>query len=454
MPKPESGKFTLAFMDWLRSLDPTLQDVLAALGRAILAIIPVFAPVPFIIWYERRLLSWMQDRIGPNRTGNITFSRTSRLIPSFLKGKKFRLFGLAQSIADGIKLFTKEDIMPSKTDRVLFILGPLIALFVALTLGGTIPWAGDRRFTPVADVNVGLLYVMAISSLGAYGLVLAGYSSNNKYSLLGALRASAQLISYELAMGVSLAAMVMVSGSLKMTEIVAAQEQPLLGFIGLLPNWNLFTPFGLVSGFIFLICMFAETNRPPFDLPEAENELVAGYHTEYSTKRWGLFMMAEYMAMFTFSMVFSTVFLGGYHLPIRWEAIGMDFMTGIEKSYLGGLSVMMLKGVVGLTLYIWVRATYPRFRYDQLMNLGWKFLLPVATGNLIVTATWIMITKIYGAAPGWIFSFALYGAALAVYLLLRSKKSRQYLDTRSVDIINQPARRTVELVEAKPEVIA
>jgi NADH-quinone oxidoreductase subunit H len=211
-------------MDWLRSLDPTLQDVLAAFGRSLLLILPIFAPVPFIIWYERRLLSWMQDRIGPNRTGNITFSRTSKWVPSFLKGRKIKLFGLLQSIADGIKLFTKEDIIPDKVDKFLFILAPLIAMFVSFTLGGTIPFAGDRRFTPVADINVGLLYILAISSLGAYGLVFAGYSSNNKYSLLGGLRASAQLISYELAMGVSLASIVMMTGSLKMTEIVRSQE--------------------------------------------------------------------------------------------------------------------------------------------------------------------------------------------------------------------------------------
>lgn len=441
-------------MEWLRSLDPTLQDVLSALGRSILAILPIFGPVPFIIWYERRLLSWMQDRIGPNRTGNITFSRTSKLIPGFLKGKKFRLFGLAQSIADGIKLFTKEDIMPAKTDRVLFILGPLIALFVALSLGATVPWAGDRRFTPVADVNVGLLYVLAVSSLGAYGLILAGYSSNNKYSLLGAMRASAQLISYELAMGVSLAAMVMVTGSLRLTEIVKQQEAPLFGAISGLPNWNIFTPWGLVSGFIFLICMFAETNRPPFDLPEAENELVAGYHTEYSTKRWGIFMMAEYMAMFTFSMVFSTVFLGGYHLPIRWEGIGWQWMAQLEQSYPFGLAVMMLKGVVGLTLYIWVRATYPRFRYDQLMNLGWKFLLPVATANMVIVATWIMVSKVYSPLAGWMIAFGLYFVSTALYLLLRPKKSNAQLGSRTVTIVEVPARRSIDLVESKPEVTA
>ncbi|MBI1332212.1 MAG: NADH-quinone oxidoreductase subunit H [Armatimonadetes bacterium] len=432
-------------MDWLHSLNPTIQDVLSAFGRAILAIIPIFAPVPFIIWYERRLLSWMQDRIGPNRTGNITFSRTSKVVPGFLRGKKFKLFGLAQSMADGLKLFLKEDIMPDKTDRFLFILAPLIALFVALTLGCTIPYGGDTRFTPVADVNIGLLYILAISSLGAYSTVLAGYSSNNKYSLLGGLRASAQLISYELAMGVSLAAMVMTTGSLKMTDIVNAQAQPLFGEISFLHNWNILTPMGFISAVVFFICMLAETNRPPFDLPEAENELVAGYHTEYSTKRWGLFMMAEYMAMFTFSMVFATVFLGGYQLPIRWDAL-----APLENSYLMGLVVMLFKGAVGLSVYIWVRATFPRLRYDQLMNLGWRFLLPLAVANLMITATWIFATKVYSPTAGWITGIVLYAILFFVWAMVRhrAKKLEPQYRSRSVNMVSSN-RRTVEVVSNK-----
>lgn len=439
-------------MDWLRSLDPTVQDILAAFGRSLLLILPIFAPVPFIIWYERRLLSWMQDRIGPNRTGNITFSKTSRFVPTVLRGKKIKLFGLLQSIADGLKLFTKEDILPAKIDKFLFIIAPLIALFVSFTLGGTIPFAGDRRFTPVADVNVGLLYILAISSLGAYSSVLAGYSSNNKYSLLGGLRASAQLISYELAMGVSLASIVMISGSLKMTEVVKQQEGPLYGFLGAIPNWNIFSPLGFVSAAIFFVCMIAETNRPPFDLPEAENELVAGYHTEYNTKRWGLFMMAEYMAMFTFSMIFATVFLGGYHLPIRWEGLGLDAVAKWEQTYLWGMGVMFVKGVLGLSVYIWIRATFPRLRYDQLMNLGWKFLLPVATANLIVTATWIMISKLYGSVMGWGVVFVLYAVILAFWAASRTRaKADKQMSARTVEVVQKP-KRSVEVVSSKPEV--
>jgi NADH-quinone oxidoreductase subunit H len=432
-------------MDWLHSLHPTIQDVLSAIGRAILAIIPIFVPVPFMIWYERRLLSWMQDRIGPNRTGNITFSRTNRMVPGFLKGKKFKLFGLAQSMADGLKLFLKEDIMPDKTDRFLFILAPLIALFVALTLGCTIPFGGDIRFTPVADVNVGMLVILAISSLGAYSTVLAGYSSNNKYSLMGGLRASAQLISYELAMGIALAAMVMNSGSLKMTDIVKTQGEPLFGVIGFLPNWNIFTPMGFVSAIIFFICMIAETNRPPFDLPEAENELVAGYHTEYSTKRWGLFMMAEYMAMLTFSMIFATVFLGGYHFPIRWDVI-----TPYESWFVVGAAVMLVKGAVGLTAYIWIRATFPRLRYDQLMNLGWKFLLPLAVVNLMITATWIFTSRVFGGVAGWATGAICYGVLFFVWTVIRhqNKKTQPQFQSRSVNMVNSP-RSNIEIVPNK-----
>ncbi|RYG29133.1 NADH-quinone oxidoreductase subunit H, partial [bacterium] len=396
-------------MSWLQSLSPMLQDILAAFGRAVLFVLPIFMAVPFLIWFERRLLSWFQDRIGPNRTGNITFSRTSRYVPNFLRGRKWKFFGLAQSMADGIKLFTKEDILPKHTDLVLFLVAPAISLFVALSLGGTIPWGPFPKLTPVSDANIGLLYILAISSLGAYGSVLAGYSSNNKYSLMGGLRAGAQLISYELAMGVSLGGMVMATGSLKMTEIVHAQEGPLWGAIPFLQNWNLFTPFGALSGAIFFICMLAETNRPPFDLPEAENELVAGYHTEYSTKRWGLFMMAEYIAMLVFSLIFWTVFGGGYNLlPVRWDWLAAN--TGSLGSIFGGIATffawispltMLVKGAIGIFVYIWIRGTYPRLRYDQLMNLGWKTLLPLATANLMTIATWIVVTRVYGTAAGW-----------------------------------------------------
>ncbi len=447
---------------WLQGRDPMVQDVLAAFGRALLFVLPVFVLVPFMIWFERRLLAWFQDRQGPNRTGTITFSRTARSVPGFLRGRKIKTFGLAQSMADGIKLFLKEDILPGHTDKLLFLIAPAISLFVALSLGGTIPWGPFPKLTPVSDASIGLLYMLAISSLGAYGTVLAGYGSNNKYSLMGGLRASAQLISYELAMGVSLGAMVLATGSLRMTQIVGAQEGPLWGAVPFLQNWNAFTPFGFVSAAIFFVCMLAETNRPPFDLAEAENELVAGYHTEYSTKRWGLFMMAEYIAMFVFSMVFWTVFGGGYNLlPIRWHYLAEGNALGLGSVW-GGLAAffdvlgpfaLLLKGAIGIAVYIWIRATYPRLRYDQLMTLGWKNLLPMAAANLVAVATWIVATRVYGPLAGWGIVLALYAAGFALYSLAmrRRPESRQFA-TRRVGFAPE-APRTARIGSAPVETV-
>ena len=202
---------------------------------------------------------------------------------------------------------------------------------------------------------------------------------------------------------------------------------------------------GLVSAGVFLICMIAETNRPPFDLPEAENELVAGYHTEYSTKRWGLFMMAEYMAMLMFSMIFATVFLGGYHTGIRWEALSF-----IENNFLFGIFVMLIKGAIGLTVYIWIRATFPRLRYDQLMNLGWKFLLPLAVVNLMIAATWIFVSRVFGAVPGIVVCAVCYGILFVVWAVLRhgAKKTQPQFQSRSVNMVNSP-RRIIEVVPSK-----
>jgi NADH-quinone oxidoreductase subunit H len=241
---------------------------------------------------------------------------------------------------------------------------------------------------------------MAISSLGVYGIVLAGYASNNKYSLLGGLRSSAQLISYELAMGMSLASIVMFTGSLRMSDMVNAQEQPLWGIAPLLQNWFIFTPFGFVSFVIFMICMVAETNRAPFDLPEAENEIIAGYHTEYSSMKFAVFFMGEYAAMFMFGMIASCVFLGGYNmLPINWNVVsdmgGISAVGSFMKwmnDYLGPIWLIG-KGITFITIYIWIRATLPRLRYDQLMSLGWKSLLPISVGNFIVVAIWILFVR-------------------------------------------------------------
>ncbi|MBX3096250.1 MAG: NADH-quinone oxidoreductase subunit H [Fimbriimonadaceae bacterium] len=432
------GEFTAL---WITS------DIWMALLRVILVILPILTLVPGIIWYERRLLSWMQDRIGPNRSGTITFPDNFP-IPG-LRGKKIRTFGLVQPLLDGVKLFLKEEIRPGTVDKLIWTIAPALALFPAFALAGTLPWAPHTGFfgyfSPAADVEIGILWVLAISSLGAYGLVLAGYGSNNKYSLMGGLRGSAQLISYELAMGVSLACIVMAAGSLKMTEMVDIQMQPLWGVVDGVQNWFIFTPFGFVSAVVFTICTIAETNRAPFDLPEAENELIAGYHTEYSSMKFAVFFMGEYAAIFIFSGVFAAVFLGGYNLmPIRWEFLAAEYpsMAGAframaDLNYWLGPVGFLAKQIAGLTFFIWLRATLPRLRYDQLMNLGWKSLLPLAVANFIVVGLWIVATKLYGPLGGW----AAFVAAAAIVALLYmnfvagSKRGQEAVQRRPITLV-------------------
>ena len=442
-------------MGWFDNLPPVVQ----ALIRVILFILPVFMVLPVLIWYERRLLAWFQDRIGPNRTGTITFSRTSAMVPEFLRGRKISLFGIPQIIADGIKSFFKEDFAPTAVDRLLYFLAPAVFLFPAFLLGATVPWGPFPKLTPIADVDIGMLYVLAASSLGVYGVVLAGYSSNNKYSLLGAMRSSAQLISYELGMGLGLAAVVMAAGSLKPTAIVHDQEGPWMGFVPFLSNWNILTPYGFVAGIVFAICMIAETNRAPFDLPEAESELVAGYNTEYSTKKWVLFMMGEYVGMITYSIILATVFFGGYHLlpvPFGWLAEAYPASGDIWRflDWLNGNSILapvwiFVKTAFFLTAYIWIRATLPRLRYDQLMSLGWKTLLPVSVANLMVVAIWIVVSRVYGSV--WGLVSIVVAAALLVFLYRQVRKTYQQEDKtfehREITMVETPARRSVDLVD-------
>lgn len=428
------------------------QPALLALIRVLLFVGPILMLVPGLIWWERRLLSWMQDRIGPNRVATFTLR----------SGKKIRLFGLLQPIADGVKLFFKEDITPTTIDRLIYFFAPGLALFPAFAIGGTLPWGPTDGLygllTPIANVDIGVLYVLAISSLGVYGVVLAGYASNNKYSLMGGLRASAQLISYELAMGMSLASIVMASSSLRMTDMVKAQEGPLWGAIPALQNWFIFTPFGFVSFVVFLICMVAESNRAPFDLPEAENEIIAGYHTEYSSMKFAVFFMGEYAAMFVFSGILATVFLGGYNaLPLNlgWFAENVTSLSGtfeiLQKINYWGAPIWFLgKCVFGITVYIWIRATLPRLRYDQLMSLGWKSLLPTATANFLVVAVWILATKLQGVLLGLVAAGIAY---VMLWLLFRSflgsiDKGKKILERRTAGMVDgAPAKRTVELVE-------
>jgi len=445
-------------IDWVTSLPDWVQ----ALIRVLLFVLPVLLLVPGMIWYERRLLGWMQDRHGPNRTGNITLSRRSKFVPEPLKGKKFRLFGLLQPIADGVKLFIKEDMTPASVDRTIYFIAPAVALFPAFTLGATVPWGPWKELTPVADVNIGVLWILAISALGVYGVVLSGYASNNKYSLLGSLRASAQLISYELGMTMSLASIVLATGSLKLTDIITAQEGPLWGIPGnILANWNILTPYGFVAGVVFFICMVAETNRAPFDLPEAENELVAGYHTEYSSMKFAVFFMGEYAAMFVYGLIFMVVFMGGWHfLPVRWDAIATQFpplatLANWFNSVDRGLAplTMVAKGAIVITMYVWLRATMPRLRYDQLMALGWKSLLPLATANLIAVAAWLLVARLYGPVAG-IFSLAV--SFVLIYLLYRAVNksadpSDRYLDSRGIDMVDIKVPQAAPVAAAATE---
>ena len=331
----------------------------------------------YLTWFERKVLGHIQLRPGPNRVGP---------------------FGLLQPIADGIKLLTKEDVIPDKADRPIYLMAPVMALapvlmaYVVIPFGpetelfGLVRWiAGvlgleaEKIPLVISDLNIGILYILALSGMAAYGIVLAGWASNSKYALLGGLRSAAQVVSYEIAMGLALIGVLMLSGSLSLVDIVKAQQA----------YWFILAqPLGF---FIFLIAGVAETNRAPFDLPEAESELVAGFHTEYSGMRFALFFMGEYGAMFVISALASILFLGG------WLPLQIGFTTGIGPvdAVISGFNAAMAaippilwflaKVYFFLFVYVWLRATFPRFRYDQLMYLGWKVLLPLALVNIAVT---------------------------------------------------------------------
>ena len=332
--------------------------------KVLLVFAATMLTVLIMIYAERRVSAFMQGRLGPNRVG-----------PQ----------GLLQPIADGIKFLMKEDIIPAGVDKPIFILAPAVLLIPALMTFAVIPFGSDitlfGRQIPlqVADVNVGILYVLALTSIGVYGIVLAGWSSNSKYSLLGGLRSAAQLISYELAMGLAVVSIVLLSGSLKLNDIVADQQ-------GYLFSWNVFKQ--PVAFIIFLIAVYAETNRLPFDLSEAEQELVGGYHTEYSSIKFSMFFMAEYANMITAAALTVTLFFGGWDVPLINET-----SLGIWGTLLSVLSFILKMGFF-LFLFIWVRWTFPRFRYDQLMKLGWKVMLPIALLNIFITAGYLTITAL------------------------------------------------------------
>ena len=310
---------------------------------------------------ERKIAGFLQDRLGPDRAGP---------------------FGILQPLADGLKLFMKEEIIPFTSSKFLFILGPMLAMITATLTSAVIPWgrtieiAGKMVPLQVADVNIGILYVFGVVSLGVYGIMIGGWASNNKFSLIAAVRGASQMISYELAMGLALIAVLMVSGSLRLSVIVEQQ---------MAHGWNvLYQPLGFL---IFFICALAECNRTPFDLPEAENELNFGYHQEYSSMKLGFYLFAEYINMFISGVIMATLFFGGYDIPfVNEAALGTHWWVGLL-----GFASIMIKAFIFIFLFIWIRWTIPRFRYDQLMNLGWKKLLPLALANMVITAAVVLL---------------------------------------------------------------
>ncbi len=340
--------------------------LLLSILKVLVVLVITLTAVAYTVLLERKVLGRIQNRWGPSRVGP---------------------FGLLQPLADGIKLFLKEDLMPIASERPLFIIAPIIALTCALISIAVVPFGGMQRVTVngvgvemfnVADLNIGLLVILGITSIGVYGIALSGWSSNNKFALLGSLRATSQMISYELALGLSLVGVVLRAQSLSLRDIVNSQSAH-----GIL-SWNVFGGFQFVAFFIYLMAAYAETNRAPFDLPEAESELVAGYHTEYSSMKFAMFFMAEYANMITVSCVATLLFLGGASSPLG-HLLPDDF-GGPVLAAIFPILWFVVKVLFFLLLYIWVRGTLPRFRYDQLMSFGWKFLLPLAMVNIIVTS--------------------------------------------------------------------
>jgi len=311
---------------------------------------------------ERKIAAFLQDRVGPNRAGP---------------------WGILQPLADGGKMFLKEEIIPTRANAFLFIVGPSLAIMTACIGSAVIPWGQKLTFgstvidLQVTDINVGILYIFGVVSLGVYGVMIGGWASNNKYSLLGAIRAASQNISYEISMGLSIIALLMVTGTLSLREMAEQQHGA---------NWNvIYQPFGFI---LFLICAFAETNRSPFDLPECETELVGGYHTEYSSMKLGFYLFAEYINMFISSAVMVTLYWGAYNYP------GMDWMSvhvGANLAVGLGVVLMFAKIFAFIFFFMWVRWTIPRFRYDQLMDLGWKGLIPLAIANIVLTGVWVTL---------------------------------------------------------------
>ena len=332
--------------------------LIASVIKIVITVFVLLTAVAYTVWLERKVVGHIQNRWGPTRVGP---------------------FGLLQPLADGIKFIFKEDLTPPHVYKPLYIAAPIIAVVCALTsisvipIGNSVRIFGNEIPLQITDLNIGLLVILGVTSIGVYGVALAGWSSNSKYSLLGGLRASAQMVSYEISLGLSLIGVLILSGSFSLREIVDAQAG---SWWHIIPRWNIFQG-QIVAFFIYLTSAYAETNRIPFDLPEAETELVAGYHTEYSAMKFAMFFMAEYANMITVACLATLLFLGGWHGPI----FGPPLLQAVLPVFW-----FVAKVVAFLFIYIWVRGTLPRFRYDQLMAFGWKFLLPLAIANLIVTA--------------------------------------------------------------------
>ncbi len=340
----------LLAIDTALIIEKLVLITVVVMGSLVIAMYTTFA--------ERKVAAILQDRRGPNRAGP---------------------FGLLQPLADGLKLFFKEEIIPNFSSKFLFVMGPALAMLTAIMTSAVIPFGDNVHFfnrdipLQIANVDVGILYIFAVLSLGVYGIMVGSWASNNKFSLMGGLRAASQIISYELAMGISLIALIMITGNLSLKEIVLLQQKG--------NWWNIaYQPLGFL---IFLICAFAECNRTPFDLPEAENELIGGYHTEYSSMKLGFYLFAEYINMFISSVIMATLFFGGYDIPFVNEQTLQNSIG--QWAVLLEVLCLLIKVAAFIFLFMWVRWTIPRFRYDQLMNLGWKVLIPLALINMLIT---------------------------------------------------------------------
>jgi NADH-quinone oxidoreductase subunit H len=366
-------------------MDFDATDIILSIIKIAIVVIGLLQVTPIMVWVERRGSALIQDRPGPNRVGPL---------------------GLFQSLADAAKFILKEDIIPADAHKWLYTLAPMFGLLPALTTIAVVPWgrpfmlpekvvaghtifAGGRFFNPiVADLNIGLLLVFALASLGVYGIVTAGWASSNKYSMFGAIRASAQMISYELSLALAAVSVLLAAGSLRLTDVVWSQTGYFLvaGFLKI-PAWNVFNPCMWIAFIVFGVSAFAETNRLPFDFAEAEAELVAGYHTEYSSMKFALFFMAEYMSMATISALVVTLFLGGWDIPY-WNE------PGTWWAFLLTAAFFVAKVTVLLFIFVWVRWTIPRLKYDILMKMGWKVFLPLSIANIVLVAFFV--------ARGWV----------------------------------------------------